>query len=157
MKKFTAYFTLLILPFFFFSTQLSAQKDDDFNFPPDFGKTATTILIAPATKDKVTESFADAFEKEYKGLFELTADAFPKSSKYKAAKYKYVFVAMEKENPAQTIGRDRFPATTDYKFGLRDMLTGKTYYQDFWSGSYKKGARNYVKHLEKLRKQNAGE
>jgi hypothetical protein len=139
----------------FSSLQLFAQKEEEFNFPPDFGKAETIILIAPATKDKVTESFVEAFEKEYTGQYEQIAEQYPKGNKYKGDKYQYVFFVTEKENPARTIGRDRFPATTDYKFGLRDLKTGKTWQQDFWSGSYKKGAKNYVKHLEALRKRNA--
>jgi hypothetical protein len=37
-----------------------------------------------------------------------------------------------------------------------DRSTGKTYEQEFYSGSYKKGARNYAKNLEELRIKNAG-
>jgi hypothetical protein len=52
-------------------------------------------------------------------------------------------------------GRDRYPATTNYRFGLVDRQTGQTYQTEFLSGAYGKGARYYVKHLEKFRKANA--
>ena len=44
-------------------SSLFAQKDKGFNFPPDFGKTETTILIGEGTRDKITEAMIEAFEK----------------------------------------------------------------------------------------------
>ena len=123
--------------------------------PEDFGKMGTTVLISPGAKDKITESMVEAFEKEYKGKFEAIDDSYLKSSKYDIAKYRYVFYILEHQNPGYWVGRERFPPTTDYKFGLMDRSTGKTYEQDFYSGSYKKGARNYAENLEKLRVKNS--
>jgi hypothetical protein len=136
-------------------TNVKAQKEK-YNFPPDFGKTETTVLISPGAKDKITESMVEGFEKEYKGKFEAIDDRYPKGTKYDIAKYQYVFYILEHMNPGYWVGRERFPPTTDYKFGLMDRSTGKTYEQDFYSGSYKKGARNYAKNLEELRIKNAG-
>jgi hypothetical protein len=159
MKK-IIFCTLFILSAFLCNIQsANAQDDKDsgFNFPPDFGKTETIILIAPGTSDKITESIVEAFEKTYKGKFELSPNKYAKGKKYQSGSYQYIFIVSEHYNPGRWIGRERFPPTTDYKFGLYDMKTGKSYDQDFWSGSYKKGAKNYVKHLEELRKKNAGE
>lgn len=132
-----------------------AQKDK-YNFPEDFGKTETVILISPGSRDKITESMLEAFEKEYKWKVEAVDDKYPKASKYDLKIYRYVFYVTEHENPGYFVGRDRFPPTTDYKFGLMDRSTGKTYEQDFYSGNYKKGARNYAENLEKLRVKNSG-
>jgi len=134
---------------------VKAQKEK-YNLPEDFGKTETTVLISPGPKDKITESMVEAFEKEYKGKFEAVDDRYPKSSKYDIAKNRYVFYILEHENPGYWVGRERFPPTTDYKFGLMDRSTGKSYEQDFYSGNYKKGARNYAENLEKLRAKNSG-
>ncbi len=144
--------SILIL---FSLTDVKAQKEK-YNLPEEFGKTETTILISPGAKDKITESMVEAFEKEYKGKFESIDDKYPQSSKYDLAKYRYVFYIIQHENPGYWVGRERFPPTTDYKFGLMDRTTGKSYEQDFYSGSYKKGARNYAGNLEKLRVKNSG-
>ena len=149
------YKLLLLIAFLFSIINVKAQKEK-YNFPEDFGKTETTVLISPGAKDKITESMVEAFEKEYKGKFEAIDDRYPKSSKYDMTKYRYVFYITEQENPGYFVGRDRFPPTTDYKFGLMDRSTGKTYEQDFYSGNYKKGARNYAENLEKLRSKNSG-
>ena len=133
----------------------SAQKEK-FNLPEDFGKTETTVLISPGTRDKISESMVEAFEKEYKGKFEAVDEKYPKISKYDIAKYRYVFYVTEHENPGYWVGRERFPPTTDYKFGLMDRSTGKNYEQDFYSGNFKKGAKNYSKNLELLRAKNSG-
>lgn len=132
-----------------------AQKEK-YNFPEDFGKTETTVLVSPGTRDKITESMVEVFEKEYKGKFEAVDDKYPKGSKYDLKTYRYVFYIREHENPGYWVGRERFPPTTDYVFGLIDRSTGKTYEQDFYSGNFKKGARNYAKNLEELRKKNTG-
>ncbi|MBL0358347.1 MAG: hypothetical protein IPP72_16405 [Chitinophagaceae bacterium] len=117
----------------------------------------TIVLVSSANKDKITEAMQEAFEKNYKGKYEFVVDKYPRGSRYDTAKYRYVFYISYHENPGQWIGRERFPPTTDYKFGLIDRVTGMSWDQEFWSGNYKKGAANYVKHLEELRKQNAGQ
>ena len=58
-------FSLLLLISF---NNVKAQKEK-YNFPEDFGKTETVVLISPGTRDKITESMVEAFEKEYKGKF----------------------------------------------------------------------------------------
>lgn len=131
-----------------------AQKDkkDDFNLPPDFSTTESIILIAPGSSDKITEAMEEIFEKNYSGKYELSTSKKPPLSKYPDGTGVYLFVISENFNPGFSVGRDRFPPSTDYKFGLTDLRTWKSYYQDFWSGSYKKGAKQYVKQLEERRK-----
>jgi hypothetical protein len=146
---------LLSILVLFSLNSVKAQKEK-YNLPEDFGTLKTTVLISPGPKDKITESMVEAFEKEYKGEFEAIDDRYPKSSKYDITKYRYVFYILEHQNPGYWVGRDRFPPTTDYKFGLMDRSTGKSYEQDFYSGNYKKGARNYAENLEKLRAKNSG-
>lgn len=152
MRKLIVTFTIGLLATFV----SRAQKKDDFNIPENLGKGGLTILVASASSDKVTKEILEAFEEYYKGKYEAVSTQYPKSSNYKTEKYQYIFVVSEKLNPAQTIGRDRFPATTDYKFGLIDIATGKRYEQDFWSGSYKKGAKAFIKKMEEMRKKNEG-
>jgi hypothetical protein len=154
MRK-TEWKPFFVLPAFFICF-LTARFtiEDDFNLPPDFGKAETIILVSPGSKDKITESIQEAFEKEYSGKFEFIQSQYPPSGKYAPEKYRFTFFVTEKSNPGQWIGKERFPPTTDYKFGLMDRQTGKSYQQDFWSGSYKKGARNYVKKMEEARKKN---
>lgn|GEM_PF-3478689 len=148
------YKLLLSIAFLFSIINVKAQKEK-YNFPEDFGKTETVVLISPGPKDKITESMVEAFEKEYKWKIEAVDDKYPKVSKYDLKIYRYVFYVTEHVNPGYFVGRDRFPPTTDYKFGLMDRSTGKTYEQDFYSGNYKKGARNYAENLEKLRAKNS--
>ncbi|MBI5371842.1 MAG: hypothetical protein HZA79_07430 [Sphingobacteriales bacterium] len=149
--------TLVTLLFTFQTAIAQDEKDSDFNFPPDFGKKETIILIAPGTSDKITESVMEAFEKNYKGKFELCPDKQAKAKKYQSGSYQYIFMITEKVIPGKWVGRERIPPTTDYKFGLYDLRTGKMYDPDFWSGSYKKGAKYYVKHLEEFRSKNSGQ
>jgi len=92
------YKLLLSIALFFSIVNVKAQKEK-YNFPEDFGKMETTVLISPGPKDKITESMVEAFEKEYKGKFEAIDDRYPKSSKYDIAKYRYVFYITEHENP----------------------------------------------------------
>jgi hypothetical protein len=131
-----------------------AQRDkkDDFNLPPDFSSKESVILIAPGSSDKITESMEEIFEKNYTGKFEMSASKKSPVSKYPDETAVYLFMVTEKMSPGYSVGRDRFPPTTDYKFGLTDLRTGKSYYQDFWSGSYKQGGKQYVKKLEARRK-----
>jgi hypothetical protein len=133
----------------------NAQKED-FHIPPDLGVDNRIILVAPASKDKVTESILDAFSDIYKGKYEATANRYPDKNKLDQKKYQYIFFVWETISPARYIGKDRFPETTNYKFGLVDVKTGQTYEQDFWSGSYKKGAKNFIKQMEEARKKNSG-
>lgn len=150
---------LVLAAVLFSCVSAKAQDDNDkgFNFPDDFGKKETIVLVSAANKDKITEAMQEAFEKNYKGKYEFVVEKFPRGSRYDTSKYRYVFYISYHENPGQWIGRERFPPTTDYKFGLIDRVTGQSWDQEFWSGNYKKGAANYVKHLEELRKQNAGQ
>jgi len=138
-----------------FSLNNGKAQKEKYNLPEDFGKTETIVLISPGSKDKITESRVEAFEQEYKGKFEAIDERYPKTSKYDIAKYRYVFYIVEHQNPGYWVGRDRFPTTTDYKFGLMERSTGKTYEQYFYSGNFKKGARNYAENLEKMRAKNS--
>ncbi|MDB5200953.1 MAG: hypothetical protein JWQ27_362 [Ferruginibacter sp.] len=148
--------TALVLFFFLgISASLFAQKDKGFNFPPDFGKTETTVLIGEGSKDKISEAMLEAFEKEYGGKFIAEAAADKKKTTDKD-QFRYVFFVTEEVQPAQFIGRDRFPATTNYRFGLFDLKTGIRYQTEYVSGAYGKGAKYYVKNLEKFRKDNGG-
>jgi hypothetical protein len=139
-----------------FSTMLMlgfAQEKPE--FPPEIGKEETTILLTPTYKDKITEYMSECFEKNYKGKFEAVEGKL--GGKYNDVNaYRYSFFMITHENPGQWIGKERFPPTTDFKFGVTDRKTGKIYQQDSWSVNYKKGMRHYVEKLEKLRKENGG-
>lgn len=139
----------LLFSIFLFTTVNSySQKDKGFNFPPDFGKTETLIVIGPVYNDRVTESIIEAFEKEYKGKFERIQDTYGKNVKENPGVRTFVLSVMVM--PSREIN------TNDYKFGLVELKTGKSYTCDFWSGSYKKGARYYAKNLEEFRQANGG-
>ncbi len=148
-----------ILPLFFLVTiHSNAQKSSGFNIPEDFGKNGSAVLISVITaSDKAKESIEETFQEEYKGKSELLNKAFDKLKPAEKEKYQYIFTVESNYVAARTIGNERYPATTDYKFGIIDVKTGKKYMQDFWSGSYKKGAKKYAEALEEKRKKNAGE
>ena len=156
MNKF---FSVLLVFLIFFTITGLAQKDKfkDFNFPPDFGKTESMVLISAGSTEKITEAIIEIFEKEFKGAFITSAEMKSNPDKNKNANIRYVFIIQESFNPGYSVGRDRFPPTTDYKFGLRDNNNGKTYFQDFLSGSYKRGAKHYIENLEKYRAKNAAQ
>jgi hypothetical protein len=135
--------------FLFVAVNGYSQKDKGFNFPPDFGKTETLLIIGTVSSDKVTESIIEAFEKEYKGRVETIQDQYGKNVKEKPGVRTFVLTVMEMPSSA-------IPNSSDYKFGLTELKTWKSYECDFWSGSYKKGARYYAKHLEEFRKANGG-
>ena len=138
----------LFSAFLFTTVTGYSQKDKGFNFPPDFGKTETLIVIGPIYSDKVTEGIIEAFEKEYKGRFERIEDTYGKNVKEKPGLRTFVLTVM--------VMPSRVPNTSNYKFGLIESKTGKSYECDFWSGSYKKGARYYAKNLEEFRLANGG-
>jgi hypothetical protein len=109
MKLVRPSFLCIIL--LFLTQSLWAQKDKGFNFPPDFGKTETTVLVGEGTKNKISKAMLEAFEKEYTGKYEAETGLTPKK-KDDTETYRYVFVVTEDEQPARFIGRERFPATT---------------------------------------------
>jgi hypothetical protein len=150
--------TTILLAFLLFLCQgvnAQSKKEERFNFPEDFGKEETIVLISEGLTDKISESMIKAFEKHYKGKFELISDTTI-SDVMNVNKYRYIFNVREGISPAYSVGKDRFPASPIYKFGLTDRKTGKEYPTDFWSGSHKKGAIYYAENLEKLRKKNSG-
>ena len=140
----------------FLSIAASAQKDKGFNFPPDFGKSETTVLIRDGSKGKITEAMVEAFEKEYSGKFTQELSLSTKQKKDTAG-YRYIFYVTEEFQPGQFVGKERFGPTTNYRFGMIDRVTQKIYRTEFQSGAYGKGAKYYVKNLEKFRKENGGE
>ena len=134
--------------FLFIASNSYSQKDKGFNFPPGFGSKETILIIGSASKDKVTEGIIESFEKEYKGKIQLIQDRYGMNVKADSAKS--VFLLTVLEMPLAV------PNTDDYKFGLININTRKSYECDFWSGSYKKGARYYAKNLEEFRVSNGG-
>ena len=152
------FFRLLLISSLFLilgQSSLKAQKDD-YNIPSDLGKQETTILIMPCSRDKITESMSEIFEKNYGGKFQVIYEKFPTEKKYSLEKFRFAFVIFEEESPGYWVGRERFPPTTNYRFGLVDRTTGQIYKQDFLSGNYIKGGKNYVRRMEEVRKANAG-
>jgi len=137
----------MLQAFILCATTTYSQKDKGFNFPPDFGKTPTLVIVGPALTDKVQEGILEAFEKEYEGKYESFYSRIGKNNMDTSV---HMYRLHVKERPSEFEGSD------DYKFGLTDLRTGKFYEAEFWSGSYKKGARYYVKHLEEFRKANGG-
>ena len=127
---------------------LCAQKtkEEKFNFPDEFGREETIVLIAGLPGDKTTKSMIKAFEKFYTGKF-TTMSSLPVNEMLDIKKYRYIFTVLEHAS-----GRDLF---SSYKFGLKDQKTGKDYVTDFWSSSLKSGANSYVENLEKFRKKNS--
>lgn len=134
-------------------SSVKAQKDD-FNIPSHLGNQETTILILPCFRYKITESMNEIFEKNYGGKFQMIYDRIPSATKYSFEKFRFAFVVFEETSPGYWVGHERYPPTTSYRFGLIDRATGKTYKQDFQSGSYTKGGKNYVRQMEEVRKAN---
>lgn len=127
-----------------------SQKDKGFNFPPDFGKTETIVVMGPFAVGsmKVNEGIIEAFQKEYSGKTVLLKDHYGKNATDTLGVKIYALTV--REWPSAVRG------SYDYKFGLIESKTGKEYQCDFFSGSYKKGAQYYAKHLDELRKANGG-
>lgn len=148
---------LLLLVSFFWTLGLSSLKaqKDDFHIPADLGKQETTVLILPCSRDKITENMSEIFEKNYGGKFQVVYESFPSEKKYSLEKYRFAFIIFEETSPGYWVGRERFPPTTNYRFGMIDRVAGKTYKQDFLSGSYTKGGKSYVRQMEEVRKANA--
>jgi hypothetical protein len=142
-NKVATFFICLLI-----TTNSFSQKDKGFNFPPGFGSKETLLIIGPASKDKVTEGIIEAFEKEYKGKIQLIQDRYGKNVKADSAKNVFLLTVLEMPSAV--------PNTNDYKFGLINIYTRKSYECDFWSGAYKKGARYYAKNLEEFRLANGG-
>jgi len=139
---------LFISALFFASFNAYSQKDKGFNFPPEFGKMETLVVIN-FHGEKVTKAIVEAFEKEYGGKFQQIEERT--SGKYKPDSAITVYMLSVIEKPSASMDN-----SSDYKFGLTNLKTRKAYWCDFWSGSYKKGAKYYVKHLERWRKENGG-
>lgn len=130
---------------------LNAQnkKVERFNFPPEFGKEETIVLISGLPGEKTTKAMVTAFEKHYTGKF-ATMSSLSIEEMRDTRKYRYIFTVLE--IPSMS-GRDM---VTWYKFGMKDQKTGKDYDSDFTNSSHKAGAKSYVENLEKFRKQNSG-
>ncbi len=146
----------------FFSPLVFSQlnEDESVQVPPDFGKAGEILVVnvnspmlTDKKNDKLLETAEEVFGKNYTGKITIY-DKKP-GSYADTSKYRYMFVVFVEYSPATTIGRDRFPASTDYSFGVIDMVTQKTYRQ-LRFGAYKKLMGLYVKKLEAMRKKNSG-
>jgi hypothetical protein len=149
---------LLVLSFFL-SVSLCAAGQKNSNFeeiPPELGLDKSILLVQDEDKNAVSKALYEAFEKYYKGAYEIQPQTVVYSKKYlDAVKYRYVFTVFTKLVPGYWVGRERFPPTTDYSYGVLDRYTGKQYKLDGWAGGFKRSMNDYVKELEKTRAANS--
>ncbi len=149
---------LFYLSFLLFCSLLVAgQKNSNFEeIPPELGKDNLTLLVMDEDKNAVSKAINETFEKHYKGSYEIQPRNMIYTKKYAdATKYRFLFTVITQYVPGQWIGRERFPPTVDYSYGVFDRRTGKQYKLDGWAGGFKRSMVDYVKRLEVMRAENS--
>ena len=116
----------LILTTILFASCVSTKtflKNDQ--IPEDFGKGNKTILVMPFGDKKVDRAVEAAFEKYYKGSYEIGVGS--KSNGKSGSTIGYTFNTYESYTPGgySAAGRN-LPSTAIY-FGITDLTTNKTY------------------------------
>lgn len=149
----------LLLSFLLFAFVFaSGQKGSNFEeIPPELGKEKNMVLLVQdEDKNAVSKAIYETFEKHYKGAYEIQPRTMTYSKKYAdATKYRFLFTVITRDVPGQWIGRERFPPTTDYSYGVFDRRTGIQYRLDGWAGGFKRSMVDYVKRLEEKRAENS--
>ena len=144
----------LVLLFFcgiLFASCLSTKtflKNDQ--IPSDFGKGNSSILIIPSPNKKVNRAVENAFDKYYKGGFEIGQKS---TGKRNAASHYYTFNTYLDFNRGEFTSYGRQAPSTDIYFGITDLQTNKTY-KNLRFGNYNKCAKLFVQALEMVRKRN---
>lgn len=110
-----------------------------------------TLLVKDADQNKVSKCLEETMEKYYKGKYIIAPSAGLYTTYKDVAKYRYVLVIFTRDVPGQWIGRERFPPTTDYSYGIFDRETGIQHRLSYWAGGYKKSMITFVKKLEEIR------
>lgn len=119
--------------------------------PDDFGKGNKKILIITSGNDKVDKAVEAAFEKYYKGSYEMGAG--PKNKTNTSAVLGYTFNIYSSFTPGGFRAGGHEAASTSYFYGVTDLKTNKEY-KNIRYGNYVKFARLYVQALEIVRKRN---
>jgi hypothetical protein len=149
----------LILSFFLLGSLLAGAQKNTPNFeeiPPELGKDNLTLLVMDEDKNAVSKAIYETFEKHYKGPYEIQPRSMVYTKKYAdATKYRFLFTVITRDVPGQWIGRERFPPTVDYSYGVFDRRTGKQYKLDGWAGGFKRSMVDYVKRMEEARAGNS--
>ena len=148
----------LILSFFLLASLITAgQKNSNFEeIPPELGKDNLTLLVQDEDKNALSKAIYETFEKHYKGPYEIQPSSMTYTKKYAdATKYRFLFTVIMKDVPGYWVGRERFPPTIDYSYGVFDRRTGKQYKLDGWAGGFKRSMVDYVKRMEEVRASNA--
>ncbi len=122
----------LLLSGLILSTSFAQKKNDKEEVPPELGKASEVLLVRDAETRQVSKCLEESLEKYYKGNYEIVEKEDGSRFKDKE-KYRYVMMIMTNFKPGRTIGRDRFPPTTDYKYGVLDRQTGRIYQLDYWA------------------------
>ena len=152
MTKKRKLFKFLILASIVFTSCVSTKtflKHDQ--IPGDFGKGNKTVLIIPSFDDVVNRAAEDAFEKYYKGSYEISGGS--KKSKKSEASIGYTFHTYIENNGGSFTAVGRQAPSTDYYYGVTDLQTKKTH-KMLRFGNYKNLAKHYVQALETVRKKN---
>ena len=150
------FLSLLFISLFLLNFNSKAQVEDK-EIPPDFGSEKGILLVREVEKENPNKTLSEKFEKYYKGQYEIIPISGPTGKKFQDLdKYRYMFETYEKVVPGYFIGKDRFPATVEYTFGVVDRKTGKIYKILFWTGNYKKTMERYIKNLDEARIKNGG-
>jgi hypothetical protein len=119
--------------------------------PDDFGKGNKKILIIPSTNNKVNKAVEAAFEKYYKGSYEMGGGS--KSKTKTNTVLGFTFNIYSSFTPGGFRAGGHEAASTSYYFGVTDLKTNKEY-KNIRYGNYVKFARLYVQALEIVRKRN---
>src|SRR5687767_8715336 len=88
--------TILLLLLLFTTTFTGIAQDrlfrDQDPVPADFGKEKTVLLVINSEQKKVNKALEDAFEKHYKGEYEIIDESDLSSSRFSdTKKYRYCF------------------------------------------------------------------
>lgn len=145
-------FNFTILFSIFFNSCVSTKtflKNEQ--IPDDFGKGNKTILIIPSYNSRVDKAVVAAFEKYYKGGYEIGGEL--QKDKKITQNLGYTFNTYTDNNSGGFTAGGRQSPSADFYFGVTDMKTKKIY-KMLRFGNFKKLSKLYIQALEVVRKRN---
>lgn len=153
------FFTGLVITAIFFTSCNSVfkgtMKDDGKQFPPEFGKIKTTILVVEAGR-KSYDKYLIKNWTSYTGDYILVKRDELKQNMYEdVKKYRYIFDDEENSHTSRDFSTGRNQTLTGVSFYLMDRTDGKHYSINVESGLWSKLMKSYIEKLNDIRKKNA--
>ena len=159
LNKSKLFTSLLFITLFFTSCNSffkGAMKDNGKQFPPDFGKTTTTILVVQAGRNSYDKYLIRNWKTYYSGDYVFVKREDLNQKMYEdIKKYRYIFDDEENSHTSRNISTGRNQTVTGVSFYLMDRQDGKHYSINVESGLWSKLMKAYLQKLDEIRKKNS--